>query len=296
MANRRMFSKEVAESSRFLKMPMTAQCLYFHLGLNADDDGVVKAYNVMNMIHSNIDDLEVLQGRGFVKILDNDYVTYIVHWLKQNQIRADRRKQSEYRELLIKVIPELELRFISENSTGNKSRNEGNRNIDDIYSRRVLTDNGQPNDGQMSAKCLSNDGQMSAECLPNDGQMSAKCLSNDSELSAQYSVVQCSLDQFSKEEYSVVQCSEKSSTLTTEEYNILVKEFPKDIVDSTIQRARSYKNCTNYETIAQWCKEAYERRKHITNKPKSSFYYSGHHDYDYESLEKQSLLSGMASE
>ena len=274
MANRRMFSKEVAESSRFLKMPMTAQCLYFHLGLNADDDGVVEAYNVMNMIHSNIDDLEVLQGRGFVKILDNDYVTYIVHWLKQNQIRADRRKQSEYRELLIKVIPELELRFISENSTGNKSRNEGNRNIDDIYSRRVLTDNGQPNDGQMSAKCLS----------------------NDSELSAQYSVVQCSLDQFSKEEYSVVQCSEKSSTLTTEEYNILVKEFPKDIVDSTIQRARSYKNCTNYETIAQWCKEAYERRKHITNKPKSSFYYSGHHDYDYESLEKQSLLSGMASE
>lgn len=140
MANRRMFSKEVAESSRFLKMPMTAQCLYFHLGLNADDDGVVEAYNVMNMIHSNIDDLEVLQGRGFVKILDNDYVTYIVHWLKQNQIRADRRKQSEYRELLIKVIPELELRFISENSTGNKSRNEGNRNIDDIYSRRVLTE------------------------------------------------------------------------------------------------------------------------------------------------------------
>ena len=274
MANRRMFSKEVAESSRFLKMPMTAQCLYFHLGLNADDDGVVEAYNVMNMIHSNIDDLEVLQGRGFVKILDNDYVTYIVHWLKQNQIRADRRKQSEYRELLIKVIPELELRFISENSTGNKSRNEGNRNIDDIYSRCVLTDNGHPNDGQMSAKRLSNDG----------------------ELSAQYSVVQCSLDQFSKEEYSVVQCSEKSSTLTADEYNIRVKEFPKEIVDSTIQRAQTYKNCMNYETIAQWCKEAYERKRHITSKPKPSFYCSGHHNYDYKAHESYMLNPRMDSE
>ena len=240
------------------------------MGLNADDDGVVEAYNVMNMIHSNIDDLEVLQGRGFVKILDNDYVTYIIHWLKQNQIRADRRKQSEYRELLIEVIPELELRFISENNTGNQRINKGNKNIADTYSRCVLTDNGQSIDGQMSAKCL-----------PNDGQMSVKCQSSDGELSAQYSVVEC---------------SEKSSTLTADEYNILVKEFPKEIVDSTIQRAQTYKNCMNYETIAQWCKEAYERKRHITSKPKPSFYCSGHHNYDYKAHESYMLNPRMDSE
>ena len=296
MASRRMFSKEVVESSKFLKMPMTAQCLYFHLGLNADDDGVVEAYNVMNMIHSNIDDLEVLQGRGFVKILDNDYVTYIIHWLKQNQIRADRRKQSEYRELLIEVIPELELRFISENNTGNQRINKGNKNIADTYSRCVLTDNGQSIDGQMSAKCLPNDGQMSAKCLPNDGQMSVKCQSSDGELSAQYSVVECRIDKFSKGEYRVVECSEKSSTLTADEYNILVKEFPKEIVDSTIQRAQTYKNCMNYETIAQWCKEAYERKRHITSKPKPSFYCSGHHNYDYKAHESYMLNPRMDSE
>lgn len=47
MAERRMFSARITESTRFLKMPATSQNLYFHLGLNADDDGVVEAYPVM---------------------------------------------------------------------------------------------------------------------------------------------------------------------------------------------------------------------------------------------------------
>ena len=37
MAERRMFAKSVVESARFLKMPVSSQNLYFHLGMNADD-------------------------------------------------------------------------------------------------------------------------------------------------------------------------------------------------------------------------------------------------------------------
>ena len=41
MANRRMFSKDVVETDKFLNMPLTSQALYFHLGMEADDDGFV---------------------------------------------------------------------------------------------------------------------------------------------------------------------------------------------------------------------------------------------------------------
>ena len=34
-----MFSKEITNSSKFLMMSLSAQALYFHLGMNSDDDG-----------------------------------------------------------------------------------------------------------------------------------------------------------------------------------------------------------------------------------------------------------------
>ena len=39
MADRRMFHRLVVESDRFLDLPVGAQLLYFHLGMQADDDG-----------------------------------------------------------------------------------------------------------------------------------------------------------------------------------------------------------------------------------------------------------------
>lgn len=75
MAERRMFSRSVVESARFLKMPVSSQNLYFHLVMNADDDGIVEAYSVINLIRANEDDLRVLHARGFVRILNEDLVT-----------------------------------------------------------------------------------------------------------------------------------------------------------------------------------------------------------------------------
>ncbi|MDN7029780.1 hypothetical protein FIV28_02950 [Lactiplantibacillus plantarum] len=37
MAQRRMFSNRITDSAKFLKMPLSSQALYFHLGLHADD-------------------------------------------------------------------------------------------------------------------------------------------------------------------------------------------------------------------------------------------------------------------
>ena len=41
MARRRMFSLDVVDTDRFLDMPISAQALYHHMGMRADDDGFV---------------------------------------------------------------------------------------------------------------------------------------------------------------------------------------------------------------------------------------------------------------
>ena len=108
MGNHRMFSKRIVESTRFLKMPATSQNLYFHLGMLADDDGIVEAYPVMCTTGSSEDDLMALVSKNFVTVLNSDTVTYINDWLEHNTIRADRKRDSIYKDLLLKVVPNAE--------------------------------------------------------------------------------------------------------------------------------------------------------------------------------------------
>lgn len=100
MAERRMFAKKVVTSARFLRMPSTAQLLYFQLGMQADDDGVVEAFTVMRTTGSTEDDLRALVDKGFIAILNDDLVAYIEAWKQNNQIRPDRYKPSMYADLL----------------------------------------------------------------------------------------------------------------------------------------------------------------------------------------------------
>jgi uncharacterized phage protein (TIGR02220 family) len=103
MANRRMFSKTIISSASFIKMPPSSQMLYFHLGLNADDDGVVEAFPVMRMVGASEDDLKILAAKKFVTILNDDFVSYINDWLEHNLIRKDRKIDSKYKELLVQI-------------------------------------------------------------------------------------------------------------------------------------------------------------------------------------------------
>ena len=109
MADRRMFSRRIINSAKFLKMPVSTQCLYFHLGLNADDDGIVEAYMTMNMVGATEDDLKILVAKNFVQVLNEDLVTYITDWKENNKIRADRKVDSIYKDLLLQVNPEVQL-------------------------------------------------------------------------------------------------------------------------------------------------------------------------------------------
>lgn len=121
MASRRMFSCRITESTRFLKMPATSQNLYFHLGINADDDGVVEAYPIMCKIGATEDDLRILVGKEFVVVLNDDLVSFITDWREHNNVRADRKVDSIYKDLLLKVVPNTHLLEAKETYYSRKS-------------------------------------------------------------------------------------------------------------------------------------------------------------------------------
>lgn len=103
MAERRMFSKSIVNSARFLRMPQSSRLLYYDLGMAADDDGIVEAFTVIRTTGAAEDDLRVLAAKGFVIVLNDDLVSFIQDWSVNNQLRKDRYHPSLYAELLVKL-------------------------------------------------------------------------------------------------------------------------------------------------------------------------------------------------
>lgn len=95
MASKRMFDLSVVRSDAFLDMPLSVQALYFHLGMNADDDGFVTPRMIMRMLGSTQDDLKILVAKQFVIPFD-DGVVVIRDWKNNNLIRSDRYKPTIY--------------------------------------------------------------------------------------------------------------------------------------------------------------------------------------------------------
>ena len=149
MAERRMFSKKIIDSARFLKMPISSQALYFHMGVRADDDGVVEGYNVMKMTGATEDDLKVLVAKGFVTVLNDDLVSYINDWKEHNLIRADRKVDSIYKDLLLQIVPEVQILEPKQRS--------------DVKKKQSTQNVGQPMDVQWTTSGQSMDGEMSAQ-------------------------------------------------------------------------------------------------------------------------------------
>lgn len=109
MANRRMLSKTVVQTQRFLRLPLEAQALYCHLVVNADDDGIVEAFPVMRMINANEDSLNLLTLKHYLFLLNNEMVYFIKDFFEQNTIKADRYTPSSHRQLLIDYLKDNQL-------------------------------------------------------------------------------------------------------------------------------------------------------------------------------------------
>lgn len=96
MANKRMFSVDVTETDSFLDMPLTAQALYFHLGMRGDDDGFVSnPRSVMRVAGCNEADLKTLEESGYI-ITFRSGVIVISDWKVNNNLRNDRYKPTTF--------------------------------------------------------------------------------------------------------------------------------------------------------------------------------------------------------
>ena len=98
MADKRMFTKKITESDAFLDMPLSAQCLYFHLNMSADDDGFVNApKKIQRLIGAKDDDLKILIMKSFLLVFEHGVVV-IKHWRMHNTIRQDRYHPTDYQD------------------------------------------------------------------------------------------------------------------------------------------------------------------------------------------------------
>jgi hypothetical protein len=96
MATKRMFTPKITESDSFLDMPATSQNLYFHLCMNADDDGFVgNPKRIERMIGSSPDDNRILYSKGFTIPFESGIIV-IKHWRMHNVLRKDRYNETAY--------------------------------------------------------------------------------------------------------------------------------------------------------------------------------------------------------
>ena len=96
MAERRMFAKTIVLSDAFLDMPMSARCLYFTLGMFADDDGFVNAPKaIMRQCGASEDDMRVLEAKKFVISFESGVIV-IKHWRINNYLRNDRYTETKH--------------------------------------------------------------------------------------------------------------------------------------------------------------------------------------------------------
>ena len=92
MAQRRMFNRAITESDAFVDMPLSAQALYFHLGMETDDDGfVVSPKRIQRALGAADDDMRLLIAKGFVIAFETGTLV-LTHHKANNTLRNDRYK------------------------------------------------------------------------------------------------------------------------------------------------------------------------------------------------------------
>lgn len=100
MAERRMFTKKITDDDNFMSLSASAQALYLHLSMSADDDGFCNQVSAsMFKAHASIQDLEALLSKRYVYQFENGVIV-IKHWRMANALRKDRYTPTAFQEEL----------------------------------------------------------------------------------------------------------------------------------------------------------------------------------------------------
>jgi len=132
MAEKRMFTVKIVESDAFLDMPLSAQALYVHLNMNADDDGFVNNPKMITrLIGAKNDDLQVLIDKAFILMFPSG-VAVIKGWLMNNIIKNDRKHPTSYQEELSQLVVK-DNRSYTWKQNGNGTETERKQNGNNLF-------------------------------------------------------------------------------------------------------------------------------------------------------------------
>ena len=107
-----MFSSSVTETDSFLELPLKSQALYFHLGMQGDDDGfVANPRAIIRSIGCTARDLKPLETAGYV-ISFPSKVLVITDWKANNNLRNDRYKPTAFQNELAQLTESANKRYI----------------------------------------------------------------------------------------------------------------------------------------------------------------------------------------
>ena len=237
MANRRMTSKQVVQTEKFLRMPSSAQALYFHLVLCADDAGVVDSVStVCRMCNQRMTGVRTLLENDFILEVADDRIL-ITDWLRQNKIQPSRMQKSEY-------LSDLDRFEVDENN-----RYRIRRNDDEMSTKR------RQDDDEMSTK-----DKRTKESIKDSVKVSANV----------------DTQQHNEEPRRLLFGSCQNVFLSLDEYDSIKNRFPLEY-DHLINRLSTYmaekgKTYTNhYATLLRWGQEDAEKQQEQKQKKGGSF-------------------------
>lgn len=103
MAERRMFTKKVTDDDNFMALSSSAQALYLHLSMSADDDGFCNQVSLsMFKAHASVQDLQALLEKRYIYQFENGVIV-IKHWRMANALRKDRYTPTAFQEELARL-------------------------------------------------------------------------------------------------------------------------------------------------------------------------------------------------
>jgi len=145
MAQKRMFDKTITNSDDFLELPDSSQVLYFHLSMNADDDGFVNNWkSIMKMTGTKEDDMKLLIIKQYIIPFDSGVIV-IKHWRINNYLRNDRYQETQFKDEKAKLLLGKNEEYTLKDTSGipmvypDKNRIEKNSIDNNIYGQMFET-------------------------------------------------------------------------------------------------------------------------------------------------------------
>ena len=262
MAERRMFTQKITEADNFTALPPTTQCLYFHLCMNADDDGFSnKIRQAMFNAHADQNDFEMLVQKRFILPFDSGVIV-IKHWRMHNLIRSDRYHETDY-------IEEKAALLLKENG---------------VYTDKI------PSDNQLTTIGIPSDNQLETEVRLGKVSKGKESINNNSAPQKP--------KRESKHAYGVF----KHVRLTMDEYKRLTEDYGHDETNKAIDffdayiEEKGYKSKSHNMAMRRWVfdavKEREQKRAKINGKAPNKFNNFQQNQYtpeEFSELEKQLL-------